>query len=336
MKLKKYSGTVHPEEWIRQVNIYCHIKGIENDKKILKICKLMIDSNIIISNEINSFDELIKALKSHSTFNIYKSLCKNKLQTMKYKPKQDITKFLTNFHSLCNDAEINDPEEIKILLINSYMNVFFNFEFIKRVDGIDSIDEIIKVYSEVVFEDLNTIKYNGTYIALKHVATGKYLTSCNFLNYETGLKQQAVFAGENLPNEDALWFAIFQNDDNDKEYYQFNTVCYNDEITLCHKETHHRLSLNCYSKSPTTGYTEVNCSNTTSIWKINPNSANNNTFYVKPKDKIILESTDNYILRSHDYTFEIYNKTYQEVVGHNEGINENDEWQIELIENYKN
>ncbi len=45
--------------------IYC------NEKEILKFCKLMIDPNITIPNSINSYDELVKALKSHSTFEIF-------------------------------------------------------------------------------------------------------------------------------------------------------------------------------------------------------------------------------------------------------------------------
>ncbi|RIA89715.1 hypothetical protein C1645_824410, partial [Glomus cerebriforme] len=79
MELPKYFGTIHPEEWLKQVKAQCYLKDIEDEQKILKICKLMIDSTITIPNEINTFDELIKALKSHTTFNIFKDSCKVKL-----------------------------------------------------------------------------------------------------------------------------------------------------------------------------------------------------------------------------------------------------------------
>src|SRR5204862_486562 len=60
MELPKYIGTVHPEEWLKQVQAYCYLKDIDNEQKILKFCILMIDSNIIIPKEINSFNELMK------------------------------------------------------------------------------------------------------------------------------------------------------------------------------------------------------------------------------------------------------------------------------------
>ena len=101
MRLPKYTGTVHPEEWLKQVQAYCYLKDIENEQKILKFCKFMIDSTITIPNEINSFDELIKTLKSHSSFRIFKDSRKIKLQMLKYVPENDTVTFLANFLSLC-------------------------------------------------------------------------------------------------------------------------------------------------------------------------------------------------------------------------------------------
>ncbi|PKK66989.1 hypothetical protein RhiirC2_852499 [Rhizophagus irregularis] len=70
--LPKYSGTIHPQEWLKQVLIFCYFNQIKDDKEVLNICKTMINSTIIIPNvnEIKSFEELIEALKLHSTFNI--------------------------------------------------------------------------------------------------------------------------------------------------------------------------------------------------------------------------------------------------------------------------
>src|SRR2546423_8459580 len=117
-----------------------YFKQITNEQKLLNICKLMIDSTIIIPNEINSFDELIKALKSHSTFEIFKDTCIVRLRSMVYIPEKkggSTTNFIANFRSLCSDAEINNPEEIKIFLINSYLNEFFKSEFAKSITGIN-------------------------------------------------------------------------------------------------------------------------------------------------------------------------------------------------------
>jgi hypothetical protein len=54
-------------------------------------------------------------------------------------------------------------------------------------------------------------------------------------------------------------------------------------------------------------------------------NSNNNSPYVKNKDIITLKFSDDYILRSHDITFAIGDKTFQEVVGHQERIGGNDE-----------
>lgn len=199
MEIPKYNGNTHPEEWLKQVQTHCYLKGIENETQILKICKLMIDSTIIIPKEINSFDELNKSLKSHTTFTIFKNSCKKKLLLMKYIPGKEenyTASFLANFRSLCSYAEINDPDELKTLLVNSYSNDFFKIEFTKRVDNINLkespyyIDEIVKLFNEVVLDELKVIKYDSL-IALKHVTTGRYLSSYD-INYKTGSQRKMV------------------------------------------------------------------------------------------------------------------------------------------------
>ena len=150
MGIPKYSGTTHPEEWLKQVQACCYLKQITNEQKILKICKLMIDSTITIPNEINSFSELIKALKSHTTFNIFKNSCKRKLQVMRYNPEQEenyTATFLANFRLFCNGAEINNnSEEIKKLLFNTYSsNEFFNNAQNIFISSISAIFEKIQL-----------------------------------------------------------------------------------------------------------------------------------------------------------------------------------------------
>jgi len=112
---------------------------------------------------------------------------------MKYiseKDGGDTATFLSNFRSLCKYAEIDDIEEVKNLLLNTYSNGFFVMEFAKRVNELNSIDGMLKIFSDIVFEEFNLIRY-GSYVALKHVATGKYLSSCN-VNYQTGSHIQLV------------------------------------------------------------------------------------------------------------------------------------------------
>jgi len=194
MDLPKYNGTIHPEEWLKQVQTFCYLKEITNERKILKICKLMIDSTITIPNEINSLDELIKALKSHSTFEIFKNTCRKKLKFLSYISEKDggnTATFLANFRSLCNDAEIDDPEEIRNLLFDSYLsNKFFKIAFTKKVNGVNSVDDIFKIFDEVVSDELKIIKHDSL-VTLKHVATGKYLSSRN-VNHQLGSGRRLV------------------------------------------------------------------------------------------------------------------------------------------------
>src|SRR5437868_5301897 len=97
-----------------------------------------------------------------------------KLKAMKYIPEKEenyTATFLANFRSLCDDAEINDPKKIKDLLLNSYSsNEFFKNEFTKKVNGINSGDEIVKSFNDVIFDEFRIIN-SGSTITLKHVTT---------------------------------------------------------------------------------------------------------------------------------------------------------------------
>ncbi|PKY20617.1 hypothetical protein RhiirB3_469878 [Rhizophagus irregularis] len=133
-----------------------------------------------------------------------------------------------------------------------------------------------------------------------------------------------VFAGEKFPDEDALWYATTS--------HNFQHCTYDDGFDLTHKVTGNKLGINSSYRSPTTGHFEVNCRNGSSSlkWINTSNATNNNAPYVKAKDVIALKCGIS-IFRSHDFTFTIGNKTFQEVVGHNERIGGNDEWQIEIV-----
>ena len=66
--------------------------------------------------------------------------------------------------------------------------------------------------------------------------------------------------------------------------------------------------------------------NLTRLQFVATKSVNNNIDdCILSNDMITLKNAENCILRSHEFTFTIDNKTYQEVIGHNERIGGNDE-----------
>ncbi|PKC11719.1 hypothetical protein RhiirA5_412709 [Rhizophagus irregularis] len=68
--------------------------NIRHEKNILILCKLHINSWIVINKPINIFNDLIKALKTHSSFEIYKNNIKEKLDLMKFEDGNTVVKFL--------------------------------------------------------------------------------------------------------------------------------------------------------------------------------------------------------------------------------------------------
>ena len=57
--------------------------------------------------------------------------------------------------------------------------------------NVNSLNELIKEFEGIISEESDLIK-NGSVVALKHVATGKYLNSIGYLYYITGSKTQLV------------------------------------------------------------------------------------------------------------------------------------------------
>ncbi|CAB5207601.1 unnamed protein product [Rhizophagus irregularis] len=66
------------------------------------------------------------------------------------------------------------------------------------------MNDLVKEFAEIIADELNLIR-NRSIIALKHVATGKYLSSIDNLRYTTGSKRQLAFAGSPEPDLNALW-----------------------------------------------------------------------------------------------------------------------------------
>lgn len=195
MDIPKYDATVHPKEWVDRVHTICLVNNNNiKDRDVLKLCKLHIVPWITIPIEsINSLNELIRALMSHPSFKLYKDSIKDELNRMKFEESGNIVQFLGTFRLHCSNAEITDSQEIKNLLLKTYSsNEFFKNEFLKRVSLVTSIDEIFKIYSNVVSDWSKIIKYSpDCLIAIKHVGTGRYLSSRE-IKYETGSKRQVV------------------------------------------------------------------------------------------------------------------------------------------------
>ncbi|CAB4479945.1 unnamed protein product [Rhizophagus irregularis] len=175
--------------------------------------------------------------------------------------------------------------------------------------NVSSLNELIKEFEDIILEKSNIIK-SGSVVALKHVATGKYLSSIKNLHYTTGSKKQLVFAGSSDFNLNSLWNIEFNG--------EFATSF--DTFALRHIKSSLFLGINwgysrSYYKSPSTNHTEVSCDGNETKWNFRHNG---------PTE----------FLRSHDIQFTIRNDAFQEVVCHNERLGGNDVWCIEFIKEH--
>ncbi|RIA86203.1 hypothetical protein C1645_741010 [Glomus cerebriforme] len=318
----KYDGTIHPEEWVQQIQLSFYDKNTKNEQEIVNYCKLLIHPSINILPETKSFIELINDLKSDISYDFFKMSVKNKIQ-FNSTNEQETLKFLNNFRQLCYEGEITEIEEQKKLFLDSLpkesiQHVFINLKF----DKINSMEELYKYYYESFMEESKIIK-DGSFIILKHVATGKYLTHDNYL----------VFAGPTIPDLNSVWIVSLNKEETirDDRLGNFLTIFYGDLFRLKLKQSDFYLCLSTNEKSPATEHLKVFCSDYGSLrWNcISTNSEN--PPYVRNKDIINLQNNQ-IVLRSHELTFTHRGKTYQEVAGHKERIGENDKWCIEIIE----
>ncbi|GBB87721.1 hypothetical protein RclHR1_01420024 [Rhizophagus clarus] len=356
MDISKYDGNVHPDEWINDIQKFCsHWENVYGG--FLKTAISLVDPTIKLPTEINDIEKLRKTLKEDISFEIFKNTNKRKLQSLKYYPERkggDTSKFISTFRKLCYNAEINDIEEQKKYLYKSLPNNHFDYisnEFYNKMKNVKSINELIKGFENIILEESNLIR-NESIIALKHVSTGKYLSSISNLRYSTGSEKQLVFAGDVEPDPNSLWkiqfdteLATYTDTSIKLQHIQSNKflgICYQD---YQYDNTKGR-GIYCYRKSPLTNHTEVNCGGEEILWKFNHKKSENQRGYLKSNDIININIKRMYdengrkdgqveFLRSHDVHFTIGNDTFQEVVCHNERLGGNDEWCIELIHEVK-
>jgi hypothetical protein len=197
MEFTKYNGNIHPNEWINDIKKYSKLRKI-NKNDSLEIAISFVDSIITLPAEIDSFEKLCNSLKADISFTVFKSTNERMLQSLKYIPERkggNTSEFISNFRKLCYNAEINDVEKQKEYLYKSlpvdYLDYVSN-EFHEKMKNVNSISEIIEKFEEIAKEETKII-INDSIVALKHIATGKYLSSNVGLNFTTGSMSQLVY-----------------------------------------------------------------------------------------------------------------------------------------------
>jgi len=195
MDLPVYDGNIHPNEWLKRVRACCFLKHIVKDEEILKFAKMVIDSTINIPENVTSLDELVNALKRNIAFSTFKNINKIRLLSLKFsspnRENVETLKFIDDFCRLCRDADIDDLQEQKKYLYLSIPNEYFEDESYKKLESTNSTSELIEAFGKMVIEESNLIR-DDSIIVLKHVATGKYLSSIGNLSYVTGSCSQSV------------------------------------------------------------------------------------------------------------------------------------------------
>ncbi|GBB99387.1 hypothetical protein RclHR1_03500012 [Rhizophagus clarus] len=296
LELVKYDETIHPEVWLNKVKLYCYKNQITKDENIIKFCKSMIHPSIDVS-KANTFEEILNILKTDFLFTSFKQFAKGKLYMLNLDMgNKNYIKFINLFREYCYEAEVNDLDEQKEMLLRKLPRPSYQE---RRLIG------------------------SGSCVTLKHVATGKYLTA-RHVRYKTGSKRSIVYASETLSNPNSLWTAYHEDDP---------AISGKSKFLLINKGIDEGITISKSYKSPSSGKYEVCCSKLDCMFLINKVSTNDIDDCIKTKEIVnIRDAEQNFILRSHDVPFTINNETYQEVVGHEERIGGNDKWCIELFE----
>ncbi|RGB36728.1 hypothetical protein C1646_696686 [Rhizophagus diaphanus] len=206
------------------------------------------------------------------------------------------------------------------------------------------MNELVKVFEESVLEDSRIIR-NGSIVALRHISTGKYLSSsnknCPMVELSTGRfisiliahlfeSSNMVYCDDFGPN--ALWSM------NSSTKSINSAINYGKPIQLRHEIFSKFFYTDMDKKSPISNHFRVCCyeKERKDHWIIGNYHHQNDNGNVKSQDIITLqwkqsEVNENILLRSHEFKFKIKNEDYQEVVAHDQRTGGNDQWCIELI-----
>jgi hypothetical protein len=177
MEIVKYDGKIHPEVWLNNIKIFCYKNQIMKDQDILKICKSMIHPSINVSEAI-TLEEILNILKTDTLFTLFKCSAKKKLQMLKFDPKnKNYAQFINIFREYCYEAEIDVKKQKKLLLKKLPKDSFQHYFINNNLENIKSLNDLVIYFNQSFLEKQKLIHF-GSRITLKHVATGKYLTSC--------------------------------------------------------------------------------------------------------------------------------------------------------------
>ncbi|PKC13145.1 hypothetical protein RhiirA5_372488 [Rhizophagus irregularis] len=344
-----YDGRIHPNEYIKKMRTYCNFRQIKNEKEILKFAIMNIDSTIDIPKNITSFDVLVNVLKGHISFNIFKNSCKRKLEVLKYVTEReggDTANFVTEFRKLCHDAEITDLVEQKKCLYNAVPYNLLKNNFTGEQRNVTSMNELVKVFEESVLEYSRIIR-NGSIVALRHIATGKYLSARKYPRNSTKSDVIGTSIGTSIGTIIGAIFSalldfhmVYCDDFGPNALWSISSstksinsaINYGKPIQLRHEILSEFFYTDMNEKSPTSNHFRVYCDEKErkNHWIIGNYHHQNNDDNVKSQDIITLQwkqsdVNKNILLRSHEF------EDYQEVFAHDQRTGGNDQWCIELI-----
>ncbi|KAL0076325.1 MIR motif-containing protein [Phycomyces blakesleeanus] len=170
------------------------------------------------------------------------------------------------------------------------------------------------------------IRY-GDHVSLKHVMTGRFLTSVPE-NYESGSYQQKTFAGEWESSEESTWIVIPPVETEEERGYE---VGWDDLVRLKHVPT--RANLHSHEiPSPVSQQQEVSCfgsdneTDENDVWRVikfYEDSDEYDNFWRVDQAFTLKHEQTGFVLHSHDFTIE---DNRNEITVYPEGDDENNKW----------
>ncbi|POG77884.1 hypothetical protein GLOIN_2v1767453 [Rhizophagus irregularis DAOM 181602=DAOM 197198] len=330
--LPKYDGTIHPDEWLRQIKTQCMIHINNNhyysnlENMTLEVAKSLVDPSINVNN-VRSNDQLLTTLKNNVLFKIFLKSSKQKLRDLSYKfntcgdEAESTLEFLVKFKKLCDNAEIINIDDQKFYLIHT-LDIIYQYKFSEKIININTFDELLTSFQDFIIDQKCSIR-SSSIVIIKHVATGKYLSSNNCPNGRYGY---VVTLSNNQSDPSCQWQIIGQSLNDE--------IHYGNKIRLKSPATNQYLSSTNGCKSPATNHHLVYSYGSIFNWIVQfGNSVDYNGMWkLNDKFSLLCEiGSAKSLLRAHDFHFNIGNKNFQEVVCHNERFGGNDEWCIEFF-----
>src|ERR1044072_6813131 len=154
MELEKYDETIHPEVWLNKIKLYCYKNQIKKTEDIVEFCKSMIHPSINLS-KAETFEEIIDILKSDILFISYKHSVKEKLQSLSFDHKnENHIQFINKFREYCYEAEINDIEDQKKLLLRQISKDSFQYILVNdNLEKIKSLNDLIHFFNKAFLDE---------------------------------------------------------------------------------------------------------------------------------------------------------------------------------------